>query len=242
MKKLSPKPVLTSSTRGDLIADALRKSILSGELRAGSQLIEMRLAAEFGVSRGPLREAIRTLAEEGLVVNKAYTGSYVASLSSSDLIDALNVRIALESLALKLCWPHRGEEFRQVMTERFENLQAASETPIIARQVRAELDFHSVPFEFCNNGLLQNSWKQLAQQIQLGFSVYRVMPMAKREIEWHQVYYDVALGDDLDAMIKEVEKHIRGGIYSIKRYADERRQPSSNAGGSVGDRTVANVS
>jgi len=230
-RKPGESALISSATRGDLVADALRASILSGELAAGTQLVETRLAETFGVSRGPLREAIRTLADEGLVINKAYTGSYVTTFSERDLINALNIRTALECLAFKLCWPFRDDNFRRSLLARYEALEDASHTNVVAKQISAELEFHSIAFDFCNNELLQDNWKQLAQKIQLGFCIYRSMPMKSVKKEWHKNYLDLAQGDDLAAMIKEVEDHIRAGIASIRKYSMERnKDPRPPAG------------
>src|SRR5262249_11408572 len=95
------------STRGRLenltlwqrVYDHLREEILSGELPAGSELQEVALSSQLGVSRGPIREAIGRLAAEGLVVVRPRRGAVVRALSKQEFLEAYQVREALEMMA-----------------------------------------------------------------------------------------------------------------------------------------------
>lgn len=86
----------------DKVAEAIRASILAGRFRPGERLIEDRLAEEFGVSRNPIREAIRTLASEGLVEVTARRGAAVAVLSVEEAEELLEVRATLEAANARL--------------------------------------------------------------------------------------------------------------------------------------------
>lgn len=81
----------------EVVAERIRASILSGDLQAGSKLVERELAERFGTSRGPVREAIRELAREGLVVELPRRGTIVSTLTARDLIEVYAVREALEA-------------------------------------------------------------------------------------------------------------------------------------------------
>ncbi len=85
----------------EVVAERIRAAILSGELRAGSKLVETELAERFGTSRGPIREAIRELAREGLVAELPRRGTVVSALTSRDLSEVYAVREALEIGASK---------------------------------------------------------------------------------------------------------------------------------------------
>lgn len=86
----------------DKVAEEIRAAILSGHFKPGDRLVEDRLAEEFGVSRNPIREAIRTLASEGLIEVTARRGAVVASLSSQELEELLEVRATLEGANARL--------------------------------------------------------------------------------------------------------------------------------------------
>ena len=85
----------------DVVFNTLRQAILRGELQPGERLMEIQLAQRLGVSRTPVREAIRKLELEGLVLMIPRRGAEVAEITRQDLEDVLEVRAALEELAVK---------------------------------------------------------------------------------------------------------------------------------------------
>src|SRR5258708_9373283 len=87
---------------GDLAYEEVRKRIVSGDFPMGSRLNEVRLANDLGVSRAPVREALRRLSEEGLVVERPHLGAVLRELDALSLVDLYNVRAALEPLAIRL--------------------------------------------------------------------------------------------------------------------------------------------
>ena len=86
----------------DVVFQTLRQAILRGELKPGERLMEIHLAQKLGVSRTPVREAIRKLELEGLVLMIPRKGAIVAEITVQDLEDVLEVRMALEELAVKI--------------------------------------------------------------------------------------------------------------------------------------------
>lgn len=94
----------------DMVRDGLRASILSGKLEPGHQLRQDEVAAQFGTSRIPVREALRQLESEGLVVFAPNKGVTVRGLSLEDVLEMLDIRVALETQALKLAIPHMAAE------------------------------------------------------------------------------------------------------------------------------------
>ena len=85
----------------DVVFNTLRQAILKGELKPGERLMEIALAEKLGVSRTPIREAMRKLEQEGLVVMIPRRGAQVANITEKDLNDVLEVRIALENVAIE---------------------------------------------------------------------------------------------------------------------------------------------
>ena len=86
----------------DLAYDAIRDSITAGDFAMGERLVETRLASELGMSRAPVREALRRLLEEGLVIERAHHGMFVRSFDGAEIVDLYNARVALEAAALRL--------------------------------------------------------------------------------------------------------------------------------------------
>ena len=104
----------------DLVFTTLRQAILKGELLPGERLMEIQLAEKMGVSRTPIREAIRKLEREGLVIMVPRKGAEVAGISEKMLRDVLEVRMTLEKLALRLAFKRQG-------TDLIEKLEAAEQ-------------------------------------------------------------------------------------------------------------------
>ncbi|MDI3500468.1 MAG: hypothetical protein PWP22_239, partial [Thermoanaerobacter sp.] len=86
----------------DVVFDYMKDAIITGKLKPGERLMEVQLAEKLGVSRTPVREAIRKLELEGLVVMVPRKGAYVADLDAKDLLNVLEVRSSLEGLAASL--------------------------------------------------------------------------------------------------------------------------------------------
>jgi len=212
-----------SQTRRAHIAEALRKALLSGELAPGSQLIEARLAEQFGVSRGPLREAIRGLINEGLLVNRPYAGTYVAGVDASGIEQMYSVREALERHAFTLLWPLRTPRFRAELKARhLALLDAVDQTDTLA-QIEAEMHFHRCAYEFAGNAILLEMWDQLSTRLRLVFTIHRrAFKQGASYRAAHDQYLRLALGKSLDPMLAEVSRHLAVGLVNVQRYLAEK--------------------
>ena len=215
---------LPALTRRSQIASFLREAIFSGQLQPGSPLVETKLAQQFGVSRVPLREAIRELSEEGLLLNKPYVGTYVVEVSAKTLTEAYELRGVLERNAFETIWPRRDAAFRRELLARHASLLNAVDGGDLGSEISAEMSFHRFPYEFSSNALLLDMWELLSQKIRLGFTLYQKSigePLAGRDA--HDGYVRCALGDDLDAMRAEIDIHIAAGLKSVLSYLNNRR-------------------
>jgi DNA-binding GntR family transcriptional regulator len=132
-----------SSTRGDRIFRELEFDIVSGKLPMGAKLGEETLAARFGVSRGPLREALRRLEGGGLVVRLPHLGVRVVQLSKSDLAEVYEIREVLEGLAARLAAERMSYEERHALKDLLQNhLDLASHEGRIFPQAFGDEDIH----------------------------------------------------------------------------------------------------
>ena len=122
----------------DVVFNTLREAILKGELKPGERLMELQLASKLGVSRTPIREAIRMLEQEGLAVTVPRRGAEVARMTEKDMEDVLQIRAALDELAVQLAT-------EQITDEQFEEaLQYArhKQVYIYQREPRAVVMQH----------------------------------------------------------------------------------------------------
>ena len=215
---------IAALTRRSQIAATLREAIFGGQLAPGTALVETKLAQHFGVSRGPLREAIRELSEEGLLLNKPYVGTYVVELDEKTLTEAYELRRVLERYAYETIWDRRDEAFRRELRLRHSNLIEAVDSGDLASEIGAEMTFHRLPYEHSDNGVLLEMWETLSQKIRLGFTLYQTaIGQAVSSRHAHKTFVSRALGDDLDAMRKEIDVHIEAGLRSVLGYLKNRR-------------------
>lgn len=205
------------------VADALRSAVLTGKLAPGSQLHEVALAKMLGVSRGPLREAMRQLVEEGLLRNEPYRGTFVTSLSLRDIEEIYSFRTALETLAFERAWPRRDARFRAELRSRYETLLEVTERGDAERAIEAALDLHGLVYTYADHDLLQATWHTLRSRLQFYFSVHqqahgRSGPAPEGDVE----YVRLAQGEDLDAMLREVRVHMQRGVERVRRFVGTR--------------------
>ncbi|MEI8267842.1 MAG: GntR family transcriptional regulator [Betaproteobacteria bacterium] len=201
------------------VVDRLRHAILTGELVPGSALIETSLAARFDVSRAPLREALRQLVEEGLVVTVPYTGTRVTQLSVPDLHEIQSMRIALERFAFEQAWPRRDEAFRRELQRRHDHLTCAIDLGDDAASIEAELALHGLVYETTGHRLLQRSWAGLRGRLQLYWAAHHRAHGARGpRRDSHDRYVNLAMGDDLPQMLDEVSEHMKRGAQVTEQF------------------------
>ena len=135
----------------DVVFNTLRQAILRGEMEPGERLMEIQLAQKLGVSRTPIREAIRKLELEGLVIMIPRKGAEVAHITEKDMRDVLEVRCTLEELAVALAC-------KNVTPERIMDLRAANkvfESAIVSKDVvnivDADVQFHDTIYAMTDN-------------------------------------------------------------------------------------------
>jgi len=207
-----------AATRRDHVAGALREAILAGKIAPGTQLVESRLSSQFGVSRGLLREAVRELIEAGLLVNKAYAGTFVVDIDEQTMRELYEVRGMIERKAFERVWPRRDEGFGAELRARFDALAKAARSRVLSEQSAAEAHFHGLVYERCGNRLLLDIWRQLTQKIQFGLAICQVTPVPKPDfIENHRRFMELALGDDLPAMLAELDAHLESGLRTLQK-------------------------
>jgi len=124
------------------VADRLREEVLSGGFEPGQRLVEAKIAAQLGISRGPVREALKLLRAEGYVDERPHHGTYVTRLSVRDIRDIYDLRAAIESAAARLVALHRADPDLRSMRRLFERLVAAADSGDVAAVSGADLAFH----------------------------------------------------------------------------------------------------
>lgn len=133
------------------VVEALRDAIVRGRLRPGQRIRERELVQALGISRSPLREAIRVLEAEGLVSTAPHRGAWVSELSPADLRETTEVRIMLETYAARLACKALDDAAFEAMAHRVEQAREWDRTRDVAAQLNSSMAFHDVFVEACGN-------------------------------------------------------------------------------------------
>lgn len=150
----------------DLVFNTLRQAILKGELKPGERLMEIQLAEKLGVSRTPIREAIRKLELEGLVIMIPRRGAEVAKISHKSLQDVLEVRGALEELATDLACQRISDEELKELTDAEDHFKKVVENNGTEMEI-AEADeaYHDIIYKATRNDKLIQMINNLREQM-----------------------------------------------------------------------------
>lgn len=150
----------------DVVFQTLRQAILRGDLAPGQRLMEIKLSTQLGVSRTPIREAIRMLELEGLVSNIPRKGAMVADITEKDLNDVLEVRLGLEELAILLACERITEDEKKLLEEKSREFADMVEAGAdLSELARTDVEYHDVIYQATKNPRLVQLLNNLREQM-----------------------------------------------------------------------------
>jgi DNA-binding GntR family transcriptional regulator len=207
---LSDVQAFESVSLWERVYERVRTDILSSTLAPGAELNEAALAASLGVSRGPVREAIKHLAAEGLVTMRARRGPVVSSLTHEELIDAYQVREALEALGVRLATSRLTTEQLDRLQELNESMELCVDMNAVEGFFDKNEQFHGLLVEASGNRKLIEMYEQLASQM----GRYRTQSLVlrgtmKRSIAEHNAILRALRKRDPERAARLLVEHIR---------------------------------
>ncbi|MGO4814457.1 GntR family transcriptional regulator [Cupriavidus sp. 2MCAB6] len=199
-----------------LVTDTLRERILGGQYSQGERLVENKLSTELGVSRIPVREALRALAAEGLVRIEPRRGASVATLSPNIAKEMVEVRATLEGLNAKLAAQRRDPALIAELNEVLRQGTEAAASGRSERFVELNSHFHEVLGNIAANSVLQDMVRTLRERTGLLFAPANVARARQNWEEHAQILQAVIAGDaDLAALL--ATRH----VYSAAKAAED---------------------
>ena len=193
----------------EVVFKKLRRAILLEELKAGERLPEIRLADKRGVSRTPIREAIRKLEQEGLVAMTPRRGAVVAPISEKNLNDVLEVRRVLDVLSAKLACARIDEARKSALKRACRDFEEATESGSLQDIAQKDVALHNIIVEATGNVTLRQMLDNLAEQMYR----YRVKYL-KDESQYrilageHQALYESIVAGDVETAKRLAKEHI----------------------------------
>lgn len=193
----------------DVVFNTLRHAILKGELEPGERLMEIALAQKLGVSRTPIREAIRKLELEGLVVMVPRKGAEVADITEKDLRDVLEVRTALEELSIELAMKNMNDDDYKQLAEANKLFAKDSEGDDLIKIAEADVAFHELMYMATGNKRLIQIINNLREQMyRYRLEYIKDKSTHARLVDEHNRIIDAMVKNDVAAAKAAIKLHV----------------------------------
>ena len=193
----------------EMVYEELKMQILTGVIVPGTRMMEVELAEEMGVSRTPIREAIRKLEKEGLVTIEPRRGAYASQISTEDMVEILEVRQNMEGLAAFFAasrmQPEQMEELKNISTK----YNKAVTDRDMESMIKYDTRFHRIIVESCNNKILVQMIEQLQELVlRFRYIYYDDFKRAENMPEEHYMILSAIENKDADAARAAADLHI----------------------------------
>lgn len=209
------------------VLDALRAAILDGDLRPGTTLVETDLAARLGVSRAPLREALRILSAEGLVEAVPYHGTKVRALSRADIEEIYSLRAALETFAVQRLIHRQTPDAVEQLRVHYDAMLAAAQAGDLSKVNEADSAFHRTLITLSGHSLLLTTWNSIYMRVRQVMALLNRANGNLTQVAYtHLAIIDaIACGDEAQAMT-EVQQHVAAtGRLMVENWELPEAQP-----------------
>ena len=209
----------------DVVFNTLREAILRGDLVAGERLMELQLAAKLGVSRTPIREAIRMLEQEGLAITIPRKGAIVAGMTEKDMQDVLEIREALEELSVQVACDKITAEEIEKLQKNMKNFEHSLKSGDLKKMAQADVEFHDVIYQATDNPKLISMLNNLREQMYR----YRVEYLKNPEnheqlLKEHEAIYKGIVEKDKAVVTEMIRKHISNQVAVVKHMIREQEK------------------
>ncbi|MCI8391176.1 MAG: GntR family transcriptional regulator [Roseburia sp.] len=207
----------------DVVFHTLREAILKGELKPGERLMEIQLSNRLGVSRTPIREAIRMLEQEGLAVTIPRKGAQVAKMTEKDMEDVLQIREALDELAASIACEQISKEELAELRDTMLEFEESTTTGDVQRIAEADVRFHDIIYQATGNPRLVNILNNLREQMYR----YRVEYLKDEKsypvlVQEHRQIIEGLAARNKEMVSAAMQMHVRNQVNAIKEMIREQ--------------------
>jgi len=210
---------------GEVVFEYLRNAILNGTLKPGERLMEISLAEQLGVSRTPVREAIRKLEKEKFVEMVPRKGAYVANLTARDILEVLEIRIVLEGFASRLAAERMGDEDIAELEGILAKFNEALESLDRPEMIRRDNEFHNKIYSAAKNNKLVEIVKELHDQFQRFRLIFFNEYDDYNDLSvWHANILDAIKNRDGNKAKECAEYHVRSIRENVIKWEDAQSE------------------
>ena len=206
-------------TLSDDVAKIIRKMILNGELQPGGWINQAQLAEKFNISRGPIREAMKLLQNEGLIKHETNKGTFVATLSEQDAFEIYTLRALLEGEAAQLALAHLTDRDLSELESYIQEFSEAMQNHDIEHQVQCDILFHGKIVEASKHNRLISIHKHLDTQVGVMYlTVANQVPMrVEQVVHNHRILLDALRTRDKEQIQKEFSNHYTAALKDLSK-------------------------
>jgi DNA-binding GntR family transcriptional regulator len=222
LQQLATEVTLQQHGTSETVAAILREAILRGLFQGGQQLHQEEIAAHLGVSRLPVREALRQLEQEGLVVYRLNRGAVVSELSADEVQEIYEIRCSLESLALRLAIPHlTPDDFQRATTI----LDTTDRETDVSQWGKLNRDFHTLLYAPARRSRLLSLITALHRNVDRYLRMEMVVLAYKeRSQQEHRLILEACQQRDSSTAVTLLTQHIEVAGELLVRYLQQRNQ------------------
>ncbi|PSL00904.1 DNA-binding GntR family transcriptional regulator [Murinocardiopsis flavida] len=200
----------------DLIADLLRERILDGVLAAGEQINEVHLAARLEMSRGPVREAVQRLVQEGLLTSVRNRGTSVVQLGIEDIADVYRARLAVEREAARVVFTGDHVRLAAALERVLGDMRVALDNRVWADVSRADLTFHQTIVDAAGSRRMSKMFGTLVVETLLCIHKFEnIYDPPDIILDHHRRLADLLRAGDLDDYLREIDWHLQNSVQTI---------------------------
>jgi len=204
------------------VADALRAEIVAGLLKPGDRLVELRIAHQWGVSQGPVREALRLLEREGLVTHQPRRGVYVTRLSWRDIDEIYSMRAALEAMAARRALRYMRPSDFATLEHLLAEMTVAADAGDVVAPIDAAVRFHEAICQFSAHDRLLHTWRSMIAQTSHYAHVAGLFTADRqRDVALHREIFDALCTGDPDIAEATAKRHAQRAGRDLLRGALE---------------------
>ena len=215
-RRLAPIRLDSYQPLREVVCETLREAIRSGVLKPGERLMEIQLADELGVSRTPVREAMRKLELEGYVIMLPRRGTYVANISIRDINEVFEIRTTLDALASGLAAERITEEELEQLERLLVSIGENIETRNMKKVVEDDMEFHDILYKASRNQRLVGIISNLREQMTRFRSMLMSYPgRLKKTLEEHSRLVEAIAQRDVELAQKLAVEHMENSEQTL---------------------------
>jgi DNA-binding GntR family transcriptional regulator len=216
-------------TAQEAVATELRREIVSGELPPGTQILQDRVAEQFGVSRVPVREALKMLEGEGQISYEPHRGYFVTELDIGELIEVYHIRNVLEAEAVRYAIPRMTSEDDERLEAALLDTEEATKQDDIVALTAANRRFHFALIEPCGMSRLVRIIRQLWDSTDPYRSVYFVAREHREKIDNdHRAIIDAVIARETERVVALLADHRSGTVASLQQMLQKDKENASS--------------